>query len=121
MEKIKNILKREIKDSNSYLKQFFERCRDGSVYDLDWVIDEDTFEDFFLSQSEEYGAIYDFAVVKLCKRLLKTIEEEEEEINKAISEGMDEEARQHYLDELNEYDRQHYLDELNEYDNIENN
>jgi len=38
MEKIKNILKREIKDSNSYLKQFFERCRDGSVYDLDWVI-----------------------------------------------------------------------------------
>lgn len=104
MEKIKDILTEEIKNSRQYLKQFFERCEDGSVDALDWVIDEDTFEDFFLSQSEEYSAIYDFAVVKLCKRLLKTIEEEEEEINKAIADEMDEEARQHYLDELNEYD-----------------
>ena len=109
MKKIKDILKEEIKNSKGYLKQFFERCEDGCVEELEWVIDEDTFEDFFLSQSEEYGAIYDFAVVKLSGRLLKIIEEEEKEINKAIAE------------ELSEEDRNHYFDELNEYDNIENN
>jgi len=109
MEKIKNILKGEIKNSKSYLKQFFERCEDGSIDALDWVIDEDTFEDFFLSQSEEYSAIYDFAVVKLAARLLKIVEEEEKEINKAIAE------------ELSEEDRNNYFDELNEYDNIDNN
>ena len=104
MEKIKDILTEEIKNSRGYLKQFFERCNEGSVEDLDWVKDEDTFEDFFLAQAEEYGAIYDFAVVKVCAKLLKIIESEEEEINKTIAEDMDEEARQHYLDELNEYD-----------------
>ena len=104
MKKIKDILKDEIKNSRGYLKQFFDRCEDGSVGDLDWVINEETFEDFFLAQSEEYGAIYDFAVVRLAGKLLKIIQEEEEEINKAIADEMDEEARLHYLDELNEYD-----------------
>ena len=109
MEKIKDILREEIKNSKGYLKQFFERCEDGSVEALEWVIDEDKFEDFFLSQSEEYSAIYDFAVVKLAGRLLKVVEEEEKVINKAIAE------------ELSEEDRNHYFDELSEYDNIDNN
>ena len=104
MEKIKDILREEIKNSKGYLKQFFERCEEGSVEDLDWVIDEDKFEDFFLSQSEEYGAIYDSAVVKLAGRLLKVVEEEEKVINKAIAEEMSEEDRNHYFDELDEYD-----------------
>ena len=38
--------------------------------DLEWVKDKDTFEDFFLSQSEEYGAIYDFAITQITTQLL---------------------------------------------------
>jgi hypothetical protein len=104
MKKIKDILKEEIKNSKGYLKQFFERCEEGCVEELEWVIDEDTFEDFFLYQSEEYSAIYDFAVVKLAGRLLKVVEEEEKVINKAIAEEINEENRNHYFDELDEYD-----------------
>ena len=77
---------------------------DSQESDVDQISNEETFEDFFLAQSEEYGAIYDFAVVRLAGKLLKIIQEEEEEINKAIADEMDEEARLHYLDELNEYD-----------------
>ena len=70
LEQLKKVLQQHNKDSEGYLEQFFERCVKGQVDDLEWVKDKDTFEDFFLSQSEEYGAIYDFAITQITTQLL---------------------------------------------------
>ena len=75
LKKLKETLTEHNKDSEGYLKQFIERCGDGQVEDLEWVKDKDTFEDFFLAQPEEYGAIYDFAIVQITKKLLTLLEE----------------------------------------------
>ena len=75
LKKLKETLTEDNKDSEGYLKEFIKRCVKGQVEDLEWVKDKDTFEDFFLAQPEEYGAIYDFAIVQITKKLLTLLEE----------------------------------------------
>tara|TARA_R100000406_G_scaffold21286_1_gene13200 strand:- start:173 stop:421 length:249 start_codon:yes stop_codon:yes gene_type:complete len=70
---IKHYLEETYKDSREYMNEFYEQCQNGEIDDLDWLASDNQMDDFVGSNKLENVRIYDYALLELSRRLLKTI------------------------------------------------
>ena len=73
MDKLKElieVLKEHNKDSRGYLNEFYKKCQNNEVDDMNWVDCDSGFEDFIISQPMEYNRIYDKAILDITNKLL---------------------------------------------------
>ena len=73
---IKHSLEETYKDSRHYMNSFYKCCENGEIDDLEEVVDDGRFDEFINNQPIEYIRIYDYALLELSRRLLKTINDE---------------------------------------------
>ena len=73
---IKHSLEETYKDSREYLDEFYEQCANDEFEDLEWIKDDKDFGHFLNFQKLEHNRIYDYALLELSRRLLKTINNE---------------------------------------------
>ena len=64
------------KDSREYMDEFYEECKNGEIEDIDWLIDDNSMDDWCSNQPVEYIRIYDYALLELSRRLLKKLDVE---------------------------------------------
>ena len=72
---IKHSLEETYKDSREYMDEFYEQCQDGEIDDLDWLASDNQMDDFVGSNKLENVRIYDYALLEISRRLLKTLDE----------------------------------------------
>ena len=63
-------------DSREYMDDFYDDCQNGEVEELGWLDDDDQMDNFINACPVEYNRIYDYALLELSRRLLKTINDE---------------------------------------------
>ena len=73
---IKHSLEETYKDSREYMNSFYVDCINGEVEDLEWLDDDDQMDNFINACPVEYNRIYDYALLEISRRLLKTINDE---------------------------------------------
>lgn len=75
LEQLKELLERHNKDSRKYLDDFYKKCKEGEVDDLDWVQSDNEFSDFVSGVDIEYNRIYDIAILHLTNEVLTLLNE----------------------------------------------
>ena len=63
-------------DSRGYMDEFYEDCKNNEIDELDWIIDDDSMDDWCSNQPVEYIRIYDYALLEISRRLLKKLDVE---------------------------------------------
>tara|TARA_R110000824_G_scaffold391657_1_gene589582 strand:+ start:25 stop:276 length:252 start_codon:yes stop_codon:yes gene_type:complete len=63
-------------DSRGYMDEFYKDCKNGEIEDIDWLVDDDSMDDWCSNQPVEYVRIYDYALLELSRRLLKKLDVE---------------------------------------------
>ena len=72
---IKHYLEETYKDSREYMDEFYEKCQDGEIDDLDWLASDGEMDDFVSTSELEYIRIYDYALLEISRGLLKMLNE----------------------------------------------
>jgi len=75
LNKLKEHLTEHHTDSRKYLDDFYTKCKEGEVDDLEWIESDDEFSDFVGGVDIEYNRIYDIAILHITNKLLKLLEE----------------------------------------------
>ena len=73
---LKHYLEETYKDSREYMDEFYEECKNGEIDEIDWLVDDNSMDDWCSNQPVEYNRIYDYALLELSRRLLKKLDVE---------------------------------------------
>ena len=72
---LRHYLAETFNDSREYMDEFYEDCKNGEIEDIDWLVDDDSMDDWCSNQPVEYNRIYDYALMEFSRILLKRVNE----------------------------------------------